>query len=112
MIINFCKITQFDERTITFNNQTISLFIHDLGEIKVAYKDYTPNVGSIVTFYNTSFDCGNWRGFNQVIDTNEDQWWRSCFLFYSDDYPTKNYYNISLYDYSGTRGYSCNLLNV
>jgi len=85
----------------------------NIGSIKVLYKDNNPDVGALFTFHNIVNYNGVWEGFEDIIETNEDKWWLSRFLFYSDDFPAKNHYNISLYKHIlGARYYSYNLLNT
>jgi len=81
------------------------------GIIEVVYKDFTSNVGAVFTFYRTVTQDGIWEGFEREIDTDETQWWQSRFIYYSDDFPVINNYNISLYK-TWDGEYSFNLLNT
>jgi len=83
------------------------------GQIQVIYKDYNPNVGALFTFHNiVAYGDSIWNGFNPEIETNENKWWLSRFLFYSDNFPAKNHYNISLYRHNREGDYLYNLLNI
>ena len=88
----------------------------NIGELRVLYNDYNPNVGALFIFHN-AFGTNNniWEGFKEPEnEIDENQWWLSRFLFYSNGFPGLNYYNVSLYRPNNPpdSGYVYNLLNT
>jgi hypothetical protein len=88
----------------------------NVGELRVYYKDSNPRVGALFTFHN-KFSPGepeDFEGFHEDYEINEDFWWLSRFFYYSSDFPSSNYYNISLYKLSPNpyAEYFFNLLNT
>ena len=85
----------------------------NIGELRVLYNDYNPDVGALFIFYNMfTPDLDYIQGFNEDHEVDVDQWWLSRYLFYSFDFPGLNYYNISLYKLNLDAEYVYNLLNT
>ncbi|NHJ22338.1 MAG: hypothetical protein EAX91_15440 [Candidatus Lokiarchaeota archaeon] len=88
----------------------------NIGELRVLYKDYNPDIGALFIFYHMfNVDEDYVEGFNILPpDIDESQWWLTRFLLYTFDFPGLNYYNISLYKLSSNPDaqYVYNLLNT
>jgi hypothetical protein len=81
------------------NTNTTGIGKTRLGQIKVKYRDYSPEIGAKFTFHNYS---GTWPGFyNYWVGFPDPESFYDLpdvgYIFTSFDFPTKNYYNLSLY---------------
>jgi len=68
---------------------------HDHGNIRFKYKDDNTDVGAYFTLYYNADDLSLRQAMNQVIGFNSipsDE--QDIFYLWSDDYPTKNNYNL------------------
>lgn len=70
----------------------------NIGELRVLYKDYNYNVGALFTFHQMyNYNADLLDGFQEPInEIDESKWWVSRYLFYSNDFPALNHYNITL----------------
>lgn len=87
------NIAQYDEMGANISVEGLT----NTGFINVTYKDFTPNVGAFVKLYNYTsippYSC-IWEGFNYNTPLSGHE-------FISYDFPTINFYNITLYHIDG-----------
>ena len=90
----------------------------DIGEIKIIYRDNSPDIGARFTFHNysgrwdvISHPYDTWVGFPEIPESFYD-FPDVGYIFTSFDFPTKNNFNISLYKTLFSGEYSVDLSSI
>ena len=86
-----------------------------IGEIRIIYRDTSPDIGARFTFHNYSGGWGGsyntWVGFPESPESFYD-FPDVGYIFKSFDFPAKNHFNISLYKDEDFGEYSVNLSSI